>query len=145
VSSHESETLVCETLVRYMKRSFMDVQVIANVATRLQEMHNAGYAHHDLKPANVMWIPRENQWTLIDFGSAGRLGRNTPLRFTLAYAAPEVLKAWKNGEKTCISTTAIDAWALGVMVYEMLTCKPAFDVFMQGRDAVRLLLCPLLC
>jgi serine/threonine protein kinase len=107
-----------------------------NVAKRLQELHNAGYAHHDVKPVNVVWIPRENQWKLIDFGSAAPLGQNTPLRFKLAYAAPEVLRAWKRGDKTFVSTTAIDAWALGVMVYEMLTCKPAFDMFVQGRDSV---------
>jgi serine/threonine protein kinase len=113
------------------------MQVILHVATRLQELHNAGYAHHDIKPVNLVWILREDQWKLIDLGSAAPLGYNAPLRFTLAYAAPEVLRAWKNGEKTIVSTTAIDAWALGVMVYEMLTCKPAFGMLAQGRDSVR--------
>ena len=108
------------------------------MAKRLEAMHDAGYAHHDLKPANVMWLPRENQWTLIDFGCASPLGRRALLRFTLAYAAPEVIKVWRTGEKQCVSTPAVDAWALGVMVYELLTGKAAFDVFLQGRDAVRL-------
>ena len=124
------------------------LQVIANVAKRLEAMHDAGYAHHDLKPANVMWLPRENQWTLIDFGCASPLRRRAPLRFTLAYAAPEVIKAWRAGERQCVSTPAVDAWALGVMVYELLTGKAAFDVFMQGRDAVRFcatVCCSVLC
>jgi serine/threonine protein kinase len=104
---------------------------------RLQEMHNAGYAHLDVKPVNVAWMPREDQWKLIDLGSAAPLGQNTALRFTLGYAAPELLQAWKRGDTTVESSTAIDAWALGVMAYEMLTCKPAFDMLVQGRDSVR--------
>ena len=121
------------------------MQVIANLAQRLQSMHEAEYAHRDLKPANVMWLPRENQWTLIDFGCAAEIGREGPLSFTLAYAAPEVIAVWKSGVKKCMSTGAVDAWALGVMVYELLTGKSAFDVFMQGRDAVRLRLLPASC
>ncbi|NJR42368.1 MAG: protein kinase [Akkermansiaceae bacterium] len=113
------------------------MQVLANIAKRLQTMHEAGYAHRDLKPANVMWLPRENQWTLIDFGCAAAIGEEGPLSFTLAYAAPEVIAVWQSGVKKCMSTGAVDAWALGVMVYEMLTGRTAFDVFMQGRDAVR--------
>ena len=118
--------------------SILSVQVLANIAKRLESMHAAGYAHRDLKPANVMWLPRENQWTLIDFGCAAEIGREGPLSFTLAYAAPEVIAVWKSGVKKCMSTGAVDAWALGVMVYELLTGKSAFDVFMQGRDVVRL-------
>jgi serine/threonine protein kinase len=113
-----------------------DLQVIANVSIRLSSMHEAGYAHRDVKPANVMWLPRENQWTLIDFGCAAPLNEEAPLSYTLTHAAPEVIKAWKAGAQTCMSNTAIDAWALGVMAYELLTGKPAFDVFLTGRDAV---------
>lgn len=113
------------------------MQVLANIAKRLQSMHEAGYAHRDLKPANVMWLPRENQWTLIDFGCAAPIGQQASLSFTLTYAAPEVIAVWKSGVKTCMSTGAVDAWALGVMVYELLTGRPTFDVLMQGRDEVR--------
>ena len=118
--------------------SILSVQVLANIAKRLESMHAAGYAHRDLKPANVMWLPRENQWTLIDFGCAAEIGREGPLSFTLAYAAPEVIAVWKSGVKKRLSTGTVDSWSLGVMVYELLTGKSAFDVFMQGRDEVRL-------
>jgi serine/threonine protein kinase len=116
------------------------VQVIMNIATLLQEMHTAGYAHLDVKPVNVVWISHVNQWKLIDLGSAALLGQHIPLRFTLAYAAPEIITAWKSGDKAMESTTATDAWALGVMMYEMLTCKPAFDMSVQSHDSVRFLL-----
>eukprot|EP00892_Ulva_mutabilis_P004417 jgi/Ulvmu1/2347/UM013_0195.1 len=110
--------------------------VLANIAKRLEDMHNAGYAHRDLKPGNVMWLPRENQWTLIDFGAAGRIGEEAPLTFTFAYAAPEVLAALHRGESSVAVSPAVDAWALGVMIFELLTGRPAFDVFMKGRDSV---------
>lgn len=121
------------------------VQVLANIAKRLEAMHEAGYAHRDLKPANVMWLPRENQWTLIDFGCAAKLNEQAPLSFTLGYAAPETIQTWRNGEKQILSQEATDAWSLGVMVYELLTGKPAFDVFLLGRDSVRSVLSNLIC
>ena len=83
-----------------------------------------------------MWLPRENQWTLIDFGCAAKVGREAPVSFTMAYAAPEVIAAWQSGQKTITSTSEVDAWALGVMVFELLTGRPAFDLFMQGRQEV---------
>lgn len=100
-------------------------------------MHSYGYAHRDLKPANVMWLPRENQWTLIDFGVAAKLGQDAPISFTMAYAAPEIIKTWQRGATTIQATAAADAWSLGVMVFELLTGRPAFDIFLQGREMVR--------
>jgi eukaryotic-like serine/threonine-protein kinase len=99
-------------------------------------MHAAGYVHRDLKPANVMWLPRENQWTLIDFGCAAKEGSEAPLSFTMAYAAPEVIGTWQSGLKTIIAEEAQDSWSLGVMVFELLTGRPAFDMFKQGREEV---------
>lgn len=113
------------------------LQVLANIAKRLMAMHESGYAHRDLKPANVMWLPRENQWTLIDFGCAAKLNEESPLSFTLGYAAPETISIWTSGKKTILSQASTDAWSLGVMVYELLTGKPAFDVFLLGRGSVR--------
>ena len=46
--------------------------MIHQLAMRLKELHAVGYVHRDLKPGNVMWLPRENRWTVIDFGCAAR-------------------------------------------------------------------------
>ena len=73
----------------------MNLQMIEHLAQRLQGLHAAGYVHRDLKPANVMWLPRENRWTVIDFGCAARIGTSPPLSFTLLYAAPEVVHAYR--------------------------------------------------
>jgi serine/threonine protein kinase len=48
----------------------LGVQVIYHIAQRMVEFHAAGYVHRDLKPGNVMWLPRTNRWTVIDFGCA---------------------------------------------------------------------------
>jgi eukaryotic-like serine/threonine-protein kinase len=112
------------------------MQLLSNVAARLADMHEAGFVHRDLKPANVMWLPRENRWTVIDFGCTARIGAPAPLCFTLAYAAPEVVRALEMGTKTIIGTTALDAWSLGVMAFELLTGSPAFRLVTDGRARV---------
>jgi serine/threonine protein kinase len=58
--------------------------------------------HRDLKPGNVMWLPRENRWTVIDFGCAARTGEHARLGFSLTYAAPEVITAYRHGETSMV-------------------------------------------
>ena len=100
-------------------------------------MHALGYVHRDLKPANVMWLPRQNRWTVIDFGCVARAGEAAPLSFTLAYAAPEVARAYCGQQQSILSDPALDAWSLGVMAFELLTGAPAFDLLGDGRGRVR--------
>jgi serine/threonine protein kinase len=113
------------------------LQLLSNVSARLSYMHEAGFVHRDLKPANVMWLPRENRWTIIDFGCAARIGTPAPLSFTLAYAAPEVVRAFEMGKDRIESNPALDAWSLGVMAFELLTGLPAFRLVTDGRARVR--------
>ena len=114
------------------------MQVLSNVALRLAVMHETGFVHRDVKPANVMWLPRENRWTVIDFGCSARIGEVAPLSFTLAYAAPEVVEAHEEGRGAVRATEALDAWSLGVMAFELLTGAPAFKFLTEGRAKVRL-------
>ena len=113
------------------------MQVLANVAKRLAAMHECGLVHRDLKPANLMWLPRENRWTVIDFGSAARAGEVAPLSFSLAYAAPEVVATLHHGERRMRVTPALDAWAIGVVAFELLTGAPAFNFLTDGSSRVR--------
>lgn len=117
----------------------MHVQILANVAKRLEAMHDAGYVHRDLKPANVMWLPRENLWTLIDFGCAAKTASKASISFTLGYAAPETILALNRRAPYVIANPAADAWALGVMMFELLTGHKAFDGICDGHTAVRIL------
>ncbi|NJR43024.1 MAG: phosphotransferase [Akkermansiaceae bacterium] len=77
--------------------------MLHQLALRLIDLHALGYVHRDLKPGNVMWLPRQNRWTIIDFGCAARTGEPARLGFSLAYAAPEVIAAYRNGEDTMIA------------------------------------------
>jgi serine/threonine protein kinase len=73
------------------------MQMILHLALRLHQLHALGFVHRDLKPANVMWLPRENRWTVIDFGCVARIGENAKLGFSIKYAAPEVIVAYRSG------------------------------------------------
>ena len=132
-----------ESLPDWSKRAkpdiFQSVAVLAHVATRLRDMHAAGYVHRDIKPENVMFLHRENRWTVIDFGCAAHSGEVAPLAYTLVYAPPEVAEAVDAGARTIEVTPAMDAWSLGVVAFELLTGQSAFKLVLEGRDSVRLL------
>ena len=58
--------------------------MIHHLALRMRDFHALGYVHRDLKPGKVMWLPRENRWTIIDFGCVARTGEFARLGFSLA-------------------------------------------------------------
>ena len=76
--------------------------MVHHLAIRMRNFHTLGYVHRDLKPGNVMWLPRENRWTVIDFGCAARTGEQARLGFSLAYAAPEVISAYRVGAHSMV-------------------------------------------
>lgn len=67
------------------------MQMKHRLALRLRDFHAWGYVHRDLKAGNVMWVPRENRWTIINFGCAACTGQRARLAFSRAHAAPEVI------------------------------------------------------
>jgi predicted Ser/Thr protein kinase len=85
----------------------------------LAAAHDRGVLHRDLKPANVM-VDGRGRVRLADFGLAGAVAAGTTgLAGTPAYMAPELFA----GQPTTIKS---DIYALGLVVYEMFTGRPAF-------------------
>lgn len=95
------------------------IALLIEVMEAVQCAHQNLIVHRDLKPANVL-VQADGRPKLIDFGVAKDLGpalrTETADRapMTYAYAAPEQIR----GEAV---TTATDVYALGVMLYELLT------------------------
>ena len=108
------------------------LHILVSVCRGLQQAHALGVVHRDLKPENVM-IGRDGRVRLVDFGLsvlAQSAADDTPAG-TPAYMAPE---QWLGAA----STAAIDCWALGVMLHELLAGRrPYGDVPPdQQRDLV---------
>jgi serine/threonine protein kinase len=106
-------------------------EVARNVALAIQEAHEKGIVHRDLKPANVM-LNAKGEPVVMDFGLAKRISETDPneakltqqgaVMGTPSYMAPEQVK----GEIDKIGP-ATDVYALGVMLFEMLTGQTPYQ------------------
>lgn len=101
------------------------VGIALKICAALEYIHSQGVVHRDLKPENVM-IDAEGNIKLIDFGIAAHIGarRLTFAKFTQTmgtpdYISPEQVKGKRGDARS-------DIYALGVMLYEMLTGKVPF-------------------
>lgn len=101
------------------------VAVLLQVAGALEVAHASGVVHRDIKPENLLEAS-PNTYKLTDFGIARREQPGAPLTApgtvlgTPDYLAPEVIL----GNTV---TPAADLYALGVLLFEMLTGKRPFD------------------
>jgi serine/threonine-protein kinase len=104
-------------------------KIAVDIADALDYIHRKGVVHRDLKPENIM-LDGDDNIKLIDFGIAGKEGAR---RLTFAklsqvmgtpdYISPEQVKGKRGDGRS-------DIYALGVMLYEMLTGKTPF----QGQN-----------
>ncbi len=125
--------------------AFEAVRIGAKIAEALEAVHEAKVIHRDLKPANIMLRLSKDRgryidWLkLIDFGIAAAVNADdaTPAG-TPEYVAPETVR--QQGEPV---THATDLYALGCILFEMLTGRVPFQgqtpqetVTLQARGEV---------
>jgi serine/threonine-protein kinase len=129
---------------RYMVIEWVDGQLLRDILNRekklpidravrfaraicdaLDALHKHGVVHRDLKPENVMVLDGD-QIKIIDFGiamkeDARRITQTglTPALGTPDYISPEQVRGQRGDQRS-------DIYALGAMLYEMLTGQPPF-------------------
>jgi Tol biopolymer transport system component/predicted Ser/Thr protein kinase len=135
-----------EDLAQRLQRGALPVDEATNIARTvagaLSTAHGSGVVHRDLKPANVM-LTTDGKPKVLDFGLAKAVAPDSTLSGaepasishsptvtsfgtmagvilgTAAYMSPEQARGNPVDRRA-------DVWALGVMLYEMLTGRPAF-------------------
>jgi len=100
------------------------VGIARQVCEGLGEAHRLGIIHRDLKPHNIM-IDKDGNAKIMDFGIARSFQEEGLTRAgyavgTPAYMAPEQVEGKEVDERT-------DIYALGTVLYEMVTGKPPFQ------------------
>ncbi|GLI68191.1 hypothetical protein VaNZ11_012534 [Volvox africanus] len=110
---------------------------LLEVASALQYLHSLGFIHCDLKPENVLLKanpadPRGFTIKVSDFGLSELLTSDGPLMGelggTVTHIAPEIVTHKR-------VTKAADAYAFGVVMWEMLTGNRLYsDLFTSGRE-----------
>lgn len=104
------------------------LELFTRVCDAVQAAHRSLVVHRDLKPANIL-VTQEGEPRLLDFGIAKPLDPE---------AAPEVTRTWlrvltpryASPEQVTGGpiTTATDVYALGLLLFELLTGRPPYDV-----------------
>lgn len=138
------ELLEGETLAARLKREGAlqaqeALRLFKQIAAGLDAAHAAGVVHRDLKPGNVMLVPGaggQERAVVMDFGLARAQEAPGPeartqvtesgvVMGTFEYMAPEQIR----GESP---TPAVDVYALGLVLFEMLEGRAPF----QGRNTM---------
>ena len=130
-----TELLEGETLRQRLEGGAMPprkaVEIGVQIANGLAAAHEKGIVHRDLKPENVI-VTRDGRVKILDFGLATELSQASPdsptiaggtepgmILGTVGYMSPEQVRGTQVDQRT-------DIFALGAVLFEMLTGRRAF-------------------
>ena len=106
--------------------------LIQQIASALDYAHSQGFVHRDIKPSNVLLDSHGTRAVLTDFGITKITNAHTVMTVTgymlgtFDYIAPEQIQEASNVDGKA------DIYALGVMVYQMLTGEMPFKQINPG-------------
>lgn len=99
------------------------IRIVSQVASALDYMHVQGYAHRDVKPANIL-MARDGRAVLFDFGTVLDIEHpgdedTVGVYGTPAFLAPEQINSGPVDGRA-------DLYALGIILYRMITGRKPF-------------------
>ena len=122
------------------------VALAGDVASALEEAHERGIVHRDLKPANIVVTPK-GRAKVLDFGVAQLSGTIADVEQTITQTISEVAGTLPYMAPEQVRGETVDAradiYALGVVLFEMLTGRRPFDERHTGRLTDAILHAPL--
>jgi tetratricopeptide (TPR) repeat protein len=101
-------------------------ELAERLARAVQAAHEAGVVHRDLKPANIL-LGGDGTAKVADFGLAKRLDAAGPTQSGAVMGTPAYMAPEQAGGRAKEVGPAADVYALGAILYEMLTGRPPFQ------------------
>jgi serine/threonine-protein kinase len=111
-----------ETVKEKIAKGPLDLEETVDIARQaaqgLVKAHGRGIVHRDIKPANI-FVTQDNEVKIVDFGLAKLAGKTRLTKAdttlgTIGYMSPEQTRGEDVDHRS-------DIWALGVVLYEMVT------------------------